>query len=160
MTAHYVCATLACLALVGWLAGAARLAPPDRVRQPAKATAGRFAVQDGGKTVLDRISGLRWQQAFSATSMNQAAAKAWCLANTPGLPGTGWRLPGVGELVTLIDRKAVYPAIDAAFVGTLAVSFWSSTPGVEGGSAWVVYFADGYCDVYGISLTSRVRCVR
>ena len=160
MTAHHVCATLACLALVGWLAGAARLAPPDRVRQPAKATAGRFAVQDGGKTVLDRISGLRWQQAFSATNMNQAAAKNWCSANTPGLPGTGWRLPGVGELATLVERKPNSPAIDAAFAGTPAAWFWSSTPWVAGGAAWIVNFYDGGSALGAPSFPNRVRCVR
>ena len=127
---------------------------------PATAIAGRFAMQDSGKTVLDRISGLHWQQGFSATTMTQAAALTWCSANTPALPGTGWRLPTSHELEDLADSQAASPAIDAVFAGTPSEFFWSATPWVSGGNAWVVDFYYGRSYYDGSSSAFRVRCVR
>ena len=133
------------------------------VRSPSTAglgKGGRYAVQDAGKTVLDRATGLRWQQGYSATKLNWSDAKGWCANNTPALPATGWRLPTVRELATLVDSQTQQPAIDAVFAGTPNEGFWSSTPWVAGGSAWGVYFDDGYSGYDVVSGTVRVRCVR
>lgn len=151
-------AIAAVLAVLSLVAVVARLPPPTA--QPAKATAGRFAVQEGGKTVLDRLSGLRWQQGFSASPMDWAAAKTWCSANTPALPGSGWRLPTVRELDTVVDRQTQQPASDAVFGATPSEYFWTSTPWVGGGSAWYVYFVNGYSYYNVTSDSSRVWCVR
>ena len=151
-------AIAAVLAVLSLVAVVARLPPPTA--QPAKATAGRFAVQEGGKTVLDRLSGLRWQQGFSASPMDWAAAKTWCSANTPALPGSGWRLPTVRELDTVVDRQTQQPASDAVFGAPPSEYFWTSTPWVGGGSAWVVGFGYGSSNSLDTSNTYRVRCVR
>ncbi len=162
MTTRNVFVALALFAWVGWLAGAFQVAPPPTAPYAANATAGRFAVQDSGKTVLDRSNGLRWQQGFSAKTMNWADAKTWCAANTPALPGSGWRLPTIGELVTLVDVKNNSPAIDSMFAGTPNELFRASTPSASGGSAWLVFFYNGYALHYDndIASTYRVRCVR
>jgi hypothetical protein len=91
--------------------------------------------------------------------MNWTAAKNWCATNVPALPGVGWRLPTRRELLTLVDTQAESPTIDAAFAGTPSEWFWSATPWVEGGTAWVVDFSNG-AGHYGYkSYTARVRCV-
>lgn len=155
MIARHLIAALAVFAVIGWLAAAR-----DSVPHAATAPAGRFVLQDAGKTVLDRINDLRWQQGFSATPMKWADAKTWCSANTPALPGSGWRLPTVGELVTLVDRKRSNPAIDAVFSGTPNAYFWSITPFASGGSVWYVSFYYGNAAINDITNTYRVRCVR
>lgn len=155
MIARPVTAVLLALAILtsagAWL---------QRAPTPAKATAGRFAVQEGGKIVLDRISGLRWQQGFSAATMDWANAKAWCSANTPGLPGNAWRLPTIGELATLVDAKTQKPAIDAVFAGTPGEGLWSATPWGGAGYAWDVQFGVGITTGDAMSVPYRVRCVR
>ena len=133
--------------------------PPPTIR-PAKSVASRFVVQDGGKTVLDRLSSLRWQQGFSASPMDWAAAKTWCSANTPALPGTGWRLPTVRELDTVVDRQTLQPASAAVFGATPSDGFWTSTPWVNGGIAWFVSFDFGYGFSNSALTPYRVRCVR
>ncbi len=147
---------LLAIATPSWLWLRKRLPVPV----PATAVAGRFATQDSGVTVLDRISGLHWQQGFSASTMTQAAALTWCSANTPALPGSGWRLPTSHELDDLADTQTSSPAIDAVFAGTPNEYFWSATPWVSGGYAWYVSFAYGYSSSYDTSFTYRVRCVR
>lgn len=115
-------------------------------------------MQDAGKTVFDRISGLHWQRG-SSDGPNWTQAKTWCSANTPALPGSGWRMPTTGELVTLVDRKQIEPAIDPVFMGTPTI-FWSSTPYASGGSVWCVHFAAGNALNVLITDTFSVRCVR
>jgi len=127
---------------------------------PAAAIAGRFATQDSGLTVLDRLTGLHWQQGFSGSTMDWADAKTWCTNNTPGLPGSGWRLPTVRELFSLADVQTNSPAIDPIFAGTPSEYFWTVTPWVSGGGAWRVDFSSGYSDNNVTSSTFRVRCVR
>ena len=150
---------LAGAAVLFWALPPAPL-PPENTA-PAKAVAGRFAVQDGGKTVLDRLTGLHWQQGFSGSTMDWAAAKLWCSNNTAALPGSGWRLPTVRELDTIVDRQTQQPAIDPVLsANTPSEYFWTSTPWVGGGSAWSVYFNFGYSFFHDTSSSFRARCVR
>ncbi len=62
----------------------------------------QYVVQNGG-TVLDKNTGLTWQQDLDGTKYSLSAAAAYCANNTPGLPGTGWRLPSMNELVSIVD---------------------------------------------------------
>ena len=149
--------TLAALALAGPALWRWR---GELLPQPAAAPSGRFALQDAGATVFDHISGLHWQQGFSATTMDWASAKTWCSANTPALPGSGWRLPSVRELRQLADRQTSAPAIDAAFGTTSNELFWSATPWVSGGYARYVNFLNGSSYYDSTTNTYRVRCVR
>ena len=136
-----------------------RQLPPPPVK-PATAVAGRFVAQDSGTTVLDRITGLHWQQGYSGSTMNWADAKTWCSNNSPALAGSGWRLPSYGELRQLADHQTSSPAIDAVFAGTPSAYFWANTPWVSGGAAWYVSFSSGSSGSDGTAGPSRVRCVR
>ena len=130
----------------------------------AKATAGRLVVATDGTTVYDNKTKLTWQRTPPAGTYDWAGAKSYCASNTAGLAGAGWRLPGVKELLSIVDRKQYNPAIDTtAFPNTPAEWFWSATP-FKGGSsfAWGVDFDVGVSDGYvnSIAYDGRVRCVR
>lgn len=119
----------------------------------------RYSVVSG--TVLDVATGLGWQQATSTAQMTWTAAQSYCA--TLSLDGSGWRLPTLGELVTLIDVTQTMPAIDAAaFPGTQAKAYWSATPqAAASGSAWAVQFYDGNTNPFSVATTMNyARCVR
>lgn len=112
--------------------------PPPR---PTASVDGRFALQDGGLTILDRISGLLWQQGLSVNQMNPIDAQSYC--KTVALPGEDWRLPTIGERVQLADFQRVtyvpvltpdpppqVPLIDPIFaiIPDATLHLWSSTP--------------------------------
>ncbi len=120
--------------------------------------AGRYALQDAGKVVLDRLTGLHWQQGF-ATTLTQGDAVNWC-KNTAGLPGSGWRAPSVRELDSLIEMQGKSLPINAAFAGTPTQYFWSSSLSASGSGAWYVSFYSGFSDASDASATNAVRCVR
>ena len=120
----------------------------------------RFAVQDVGKTVLDRISGLHWQQGISSGTLSTTGAATWCTANTPGLPGTGWRLPTSHELEDLVDAQTSAPAINTAFAGTASVNLVTSSTWKANGDTWVVNFDGGATSSTSTLNGGKVRCVR
>ena len=135
---------------------------------PANAPAGRYEIVTSG-TVYDRKTKLTWQQAVP-----QTGAYTWGSASTPGtaqsycatlsVGGGGWRLPTVGELLTLVDytQPGGSAMIDPTFFAdTPPSAFWSSTPVAGAASdAWYVYFLYGYSYVVSVSGTGYVRCVR
>jgi hypothetical protein len=82
---------------------------------------------------------------------------------------SGWRVPSVKELMTLVDFSISAdgsPAIDPTFVNTPEDLFWSSsaTPDVNGQSvAWVVHFDPGDSSASSTVVKTwgaQVRCVR
>ena len=149
---------------VDWPAGVPFLRPVRCVRTHAAATSPdgtgtRFAKSSDGLTVLDRITGLRWQWYYSADKLPWTDAISWCSHNTAGMPGTGWRLPTVGESVQLQLRGAVAPLIDPAFAA-VAEGFWTASPSLQGSHAWVVLLQSGAAGTNWQVKPLRVRCVR
>jgi Protein of unknown function (DUF1566) len=113
-----------------------------------------------GLDVRDTATGLTWQREVPTRAFAFEGARAYCAQLTLG-GKTGWRVPSMGELLTLIDEHASAPMIDtAAFPATPRESFWTSsvfadTPAM----AWHVYFDHGNA-LYGlVSGAHRVRCV-
>lgn len=114
----------------------------------------RYSV-DGG-VVTDRVTGLNWQQAPSATSMPWSEAQKQCS------PDAGWRLPSKRELETLVELRN-RPTIDpAAFPDTSQGAFWTSpVAGYDPTKAFTVEFDDG--DTRPLLISdggAYVRCVR
>ena len=154
---------VAVLLLAGTVAGA-------RVLAASKCYPTRYQVQAGG-LVLDDATGLTWQQTVSAGSYTWRAATTYCA----GL-GTGWRLPSLTELQTIVDDTTFNPAIDGtAFPNTPSTYFWTSSAfgasdggasdggasdGGASGGAWFVFFNSGFTGVNDAALTFSVRCVR
>jgi Protein of unknown function (DUF1566) len=135
--------------------------------RPGNVPAGRYTYPAAG-TVYDTKTKLTWQQTAPSVMYAWAAAKTYCAGLGATLGGTGWRLPTMKELTTIVDeRLPAGPKLDrTAFPGPPAIGgptpdFWSSSP-VAGtpSNAWFVDFQDGYADYVGMTNTFYVRCVR
>jgi hypothetical protein len=139
----------------------------------------RFAVLSGGM-VQDTLTQLRWQQDGSGTragcsgtgnlTCTWVEAKAYCASLALG-GLSGWRLPTVRELRSLVDYTVAHPGSTinkTAFPNTPTESFWTSSQYAgSSGNAWYVSFADGSSDHFGNVVgyndegdNNRVRCVR
>lgn len=134
------------------------------VRTPVAAGQGSAApAYDIAKDVVrDKGTGLTWQRAAPEKTYAFDQARAYCA----GLRLAGqkdWRVPSMGELLTLVDERVSAPTIDGkAFPHTPNQSFWTSSPFADSPSAmaWHVYFEFGNA-LYGLwKGPYRVRCVR
>ena len=143
-----------------------------RSERPAAGLAAHYEVR--AHDVLDLATGLRWQRAPAPKLLPFRDADAYCshlkLGTKPGgkqdgKPDgkTGWRVPTLVELLTLIDEgAAAVPMIDrTAFPATPAEPFWSSsTFSNRNELGWYVRFDQGN-GLYGRLLEAfRVRCVQ
>ena len=136
------------LSVAAFLAAAA-LAPLSTASAPA----GHYTITSS--TVIDTKTGLSWERVLSGTALSWANAGTYC--STLELDGSGWRMPTLKELLTLVDFSVVSPAasIDSvAFPATPAEFFWS-TPSGRG-----VGFNGGFAAAVTIPGTANVRCVR
>ena len=131
----------------------------------AKAPPGRYVVDATGVTVFDTYTKLTWQRTPPPSDpktglLNWADAKAYCKGLV--LVGTGWRLPEITELRSIVDYKQSVPAIDpVAFPKAPAEYFWSNTPYMGAADAvWIVSFYTGDSSNMGVTGWERVRCVR
>ena len=112
-------------------------------------------------TVTDIKTGLVWQQGEPG-SMTWGPALSYCEGLTLG-GDSGWRLPNIKELESLIDDSRYFPATDTNyFPNAIAISYWSSTTDASNSyGAWGVGFDDGYVHGDGGKDSSAyVRCVR
>lgn len=151
-------ARLAALAALAWLALAAGGAWGQA----------RFSVSADGAEVTDARTGLVWRrcsagQVFDGSACTGTAATyTHEQALTYAKGQTGWRLPNVKELSSIVDSERAHPSIDpVAFPATPAWYYWSSSP-LAGfpGYAWVVYFDYGVVNGSSRNYTYRVRLVR
>ena len=123
--------------------------------------------------VSDGVTGLAWQQAVPAnqcpSDMNGGCswdeAKAYCTSLVLG--GTGWRLPDLWQLFSILvpnnSNAGVTAEIDpTAFPSTPKDNFWSSTLFSSSGSPGSIDFGYKYSSPfdYGASVPLPVRCVR
>ena len=129
---------------------------------------------DGGTVepiVQDKVTGLMWQQTVPANPCPSDGAgvctwpdaQAYCAALSYGGLSTGWRLPTVNELQSIVDFSQYNPAIDGTgFPGSAANLFWTNTPaqGDAGtGLAWSIWFYDGSAGANSTGNGYSVRCV-
>ena len=132
----------------------------------AYAPAGQYVVTASGTgngTVYDTKSKLTWQQTVSLTRYAWSDAKTYCAGVGVSLGGTGWRLPTIKELVSIMDHSQQFgPMIDGiSFPGTpTAWFYWSSSLVAQSSVAWDANFNQGYTYSDGVSNTGYVRCVR
>jgi hypothetical protein len=164
------------LSVVRLVGAAALVAALMTASVRANAPAGRYTAAAG--VVLDNKTGLYWQQAVPTARYTYADALTYCSGNVAALAGTGWRLPAIKELQTLVDDSVAAPAptIDAsAFPSTPSSAFWSSTVNVKRPSiVWGIFFRGSspsleavQGDSFGVGVTNGdttstnyVRCVR
>ena len=131
-----------------------------------------FSASSG--VVVDSNTGLVWQQSapttttfdWDSTANDPASAQYYCENLSLGPYTSGWRLPTVGELFSII-YAGTPEMIDATyFPNTLAGGYWSSTSDPSDvGTAWLICFDITGCGPYGVSYnymvsaTNGVRCV-
>ena len=142
------------VAAIGMTAALTTLWAPQ---SSATAPSGRYTIASG--TVYDTQTKLTWQQMISTSSYTWADAKAYCSALS--LNGTGWRLPSINELQTIV-YDSTNPAVDGAvFSMTPSEYFWSSSSVVQDSSrAWTTFFANGSTYSFAVTTPENVRCVR
>jgi hypothetical protein len=108
-------------------------APPD---QYAISEAG--AINDGG-VVKDIRTGLIWERGASPPRRDYATANTYCAGLSVGTYTTGWRLPQIKELLSVLDVDGkVLPLWDQGAFGVMGPGqLWSQTPDVtQAGFMW------------------------
>jgi hypothetical protein len=111
----------------------------------------------------DPATGLMWQDDADAATVEKdwEGAKQYCQDLRLG-GYSGWRLPSVYELVSLIDNTKEFPA---AINGIRNIydqaGYWTSTTDISYSDVgWGVYFGDGSTFLRGKGDSSYIRCVR
>lgn len=121
----------------------------------ATAPVGRYTASTD--TVRDNRTGLTWRSAPLTGSFGQSQAGTEC-----GRIGSGWRLPTIAELQSIVDITRTSPAVDAtAFPSTPNAFFWSSSTMMKDTTlGWGVDFSTGSTTFQAKTAVARVRCVR
>jgi hypothetical protein len=115
----------------------------------------RYLIQAG--LVVDQTTGLTWQQDASTADYGWNDAGSYCSA-----VGTGWRLPSLTELQTIVDDTTANPWIDETVFSNSNIAddtFWTSSA-LDANYAWLVSFSDGTPSHGSITNAFRARCVR
>jgi len=114
------------------------------------------AVTLAGEGVLDKNTGLVWEQSPLATMYTWSSARFQCIDRKVG-DQKGWRLPSVHELASLAALPAGHP-----FSNVQSSFYWSaSTDVATPANAWVVGFASGFVVTISTKTFDRyVWCVR
>jgi hypothetical protein len=111
-------------------------------------------------TAYDTKSQLTWERYPSLYIYSWEEAQTHC--RDLDLDGSGWRVPSVKELQTLVDEGRTEPSVDSfAFPVTANAKYWTSTVRASDKSrGWLVSFSFGSTSTDDISHFYRVRCVR
>jgi hypothetical protein len=124
-------------------------------------------VKTASDEVTDKTTGLVWQLGDDGNMYTQPAAVQHCASFTSKEAATGWRLPSVIELMTLIDSglgltgNPPVPSIDPSFSGAQANNYWTATPTAQANMlAWTVKFDFGEVIPLLMDTPLPVRCVR
>lgn len=111
--------------------------------------------------VTDSHTGLIWQQADDGNTYTYSAAVQHCASFKSAEASTGWRLPSVIELMTLIDNGVDLPSISPNFSNAQSTNYWTTTPTATANMlAWTVKFDYGEVIPLLEDTTLPVRCVR
>jgi hypothetical protein len=131
--------------------------------------ADRFQLVMGGAAVLDRETGLVWDQS-PETAPNPTTAQSWLdaqsICNSRTVGGRfGWRLPTLQELASLVDPNNPGGDPDLPpghpFSNVQSSNYWSATTHASlPGYAWGVSLSIGDVVADGKTFTNHVWCVR
>ena len=110
--------------------------------------------------VTDSQTGLEWQDNTIPSINYETDAISYC--NGLDLEGTGWRLPNINELKSLIVDTQFAFSIDAVFENTATNSpYWSSTTRKSNSDyKWYVNFSNGIASYLPYNNNYNMRCVR
>lgn len=118
----------------------------------------QYVISNG--TVVDMKSQLTWEQNASTELYTWNEAMAHCL--NLQLDGSGWRVPSMKELQTIVDETRIEPSIDVTvFMGTKLEPYWSSSQrAANTGERWLISFDYGGATRDSLNAAYPVRCVR
>lgn len=123
---------------------------------------GTLTSSASGLVVNDSRTNLTWQRTVNGSTYTWLDALSYCNALTLD-SGTGWRLPTVKELQTLINVGAGLnpPEIPSVFPSGNAVEMWTSSPNpATPSSNYTVNMLNGAGGSQPTSKQLQVRCVR
>jgi len=128
-----------------------------------KGVATRYIRDDDKEVVIDKVTGLMWQDNSEAATTNKQwdDAKSYCDNLT--LAGyNDWRMPNIRELKNILNRGASNSVIDNKFTNTYAGVYYSSSEVINSANnnIWCVSFSRGNDTWYNKSYYLQVRCVR
>ena len=142
---------------------------------PASTPDSRFT-DNGDGTVTDNVTGLMWKKCVEGLSgtdcatgtdeaftWKEALAQPGVVNNGGGFAGhTDWRLPNIKELVSIVEEKCSYPAINLTiFPNDPGSNVWSGSADAGNSHfAWYVSFYDGGSYYNYRTSYLRVRLVR
>jgi len=119
----------------------------------------------GNEAVLDRETGLVWEQSPSTSQTNWAFASIHCVQLSKG-GRKGWRLPTIQELASLVDPTQSNPALTGGhpFSNVQSLLYWSissATIEISTTGKWYVNFINGFIGQDDKSVGSHLAwCVR
>jgi len=126
---------------------------------------------NGDGTVTDTVTGLLWQKVADGTARNWADAGTYCSGLDLGSHSSGWKLPVLVQLETLLDLSVdteldpAAVAMNSIFNGAEgAVVYWTATedagnPYNGTDNAWIMNFNLAEDDTAAKSGANYVRCV-
>lgn len=118
-------------------------------------------VQTAIDEITDLHTGLIWELYDDGSTYTQAQAVQKCAGFTSSQASTGWRLPSVIELMTLINNGVDLPSISPLFLGAESTNYWTATPTAGANMlAWTVKFDFGEVIPLLMDTPNPVKCVR
>lgn len=119
---------------------------------------------NGGRVIIERISGLMWQQAGSERPLTYHQMQTYIeQLNRHQFAGyADWRIPTVEELASLLetDKQANGLYLSPLFETPKGWYWCWSADQHPGHKAWLVYFHRGNVESYSLDDKSYVRAVR
>lgn len=118
-------------------------------------------VDNGNGTITDLACGLIWKRQDDGIARFHADAIRYC-KDLVFAGSDDWRLPGVKELLSIVDFRALDPAIDTHLFPSTESRYWSaSTNVINADHAWLVSFILGIATSRSKENNSTyARCVR
>jgi hypothetical protein len=118
----------------------------------------------GSKAVLDKETGLVWEQSPQTGTASWSTARVTCINKNVG-GRKGWRLPAIPELTSLVDptNPDGNPDLPVGhpFTNVQSDNYWSASTVREfPTTAWAVPFTGGFVGHTSKSLPHRIWCVR
>ncbi len=112
-----------------------------------------------GPIVRDTVTGLSWQRSSDSQRRSYEDARAYCAQLTLEKE-TGWRLPSLHELFTIIDYGRINPSLPPEFFPT-SMSVWAADSVLdETPQAYVVSFETGMTQQARTLFFMNTRCVK
>ena len=130
-------------------------------------------IDNGDGTITDNQTGLMWTKDAGTPAVGSCAGgiKTWqgaldyvtCLNGINHLGHSDWKLPGVKELISLVDYSRFGPPLPLShsFLNVQPSIYWSSSSYANyTGYAWIVIMWDGYMYYNGKTYDGFVWPVR